>query len=217
MKIGDIYYDWKVIKFQNYGVICKCKCSKKQWIAKNKLIKGKSKCCRNCSNKLKSELNIKHGYGRRKNRPRIYGIWNLMLRRCYKEYDPSYNIYGARGIKVCESWHNFENFLTDMGNPPEDHFIDRIDPNGNYEPNNCRWIHKIDSPKNTRSCVYYEIDNKIMTQSDAAKYLNTTDDTLRKYRKLMGAQKAIEFIQKYPWAQRNKWLKKNHPYHIKEK
>jgi hypothetical protein len=63
-----------------------------------------------------------------------------MRKRCENPRNKSYPDYGGRGIKVCERWHTFENFLADMGERPSDqHEIDRIDNDGNYEPGNVRW------------------------------------------------------------------------------
>lgn len=67
--------------------------------------------------------------------------WRAMHSRCKDEGNASYPAYGGRGITVCERWESFENFLADMGERPSlDHSIDREDPDGNYEPGNCRWL-----------------------------------------------------------------------------
>lgn len=69
-----------------------------------------------------------------------YVVWNNMLQRCFNPRHPSYYAYGARGIAVCERWHSFENFFADVGvRPSPDLSIDRIDNDGDYEPNNVRW------------------------------------------------------------------------------
>lgn len=70
-----------------------------------------------------------------------YKSWASMRARCEQPSNASYPLYGGRGITVCEQWVSFENFLEDMGERPSlDHQIDRRDPDGNYEPSNCRWI-----------------------------------------------------------------------------
>lgn len=84
----------------------------------------------------------KHGHAR-ESRPKTptYLSWRAMLARCKPEH-VAYRYYGGRGITVCDRWtgeNGFENFLADMGERRADLSLDRIDPDGNYEPGNCRW------------------------------------------------------------------------------
>src|SRR5206468_3116504 len=80
-----------------------------------------------------------------------YNIWTSMLQRCRNPKVKKYRNYGGRGIKVCERWDKFENFLADMGEAPPGRSIDRYPNNdGSYSPDNCRWATLIEQRRNTR-------------------------------------------------------------------
>ena len=82
--------------------------------------------------------NLAHGHGG-KPPSREYRSWQAMHQRCSNPKASGYKRYGGRGIKVCKRWFRFEAFLADMGPRPPNTVIDRVDPDGNYEPRNCRW------------------------------------------------------------------------------
>jgi len=91
---------------------------------------------------------FKHG----KSDTLAFRSWTAMRSRCRDEGNGSYQYYGGRGITVCERWESFENFLADMGQrPSRDYVIDREDPDGNYEPGNCRWITKAENQARKRN------------------------------------------------------------------
>lgn len=86
---------------------------------------------------------------KKKRRSHEYFIWAQMKQRCLNKKHPKYKVYGAKGIKICPEWMDYDGFLSDMGyRPSEKHSIDRIDPEGNYEPSNCRWATTLEQGRN---------------------------------------------------------------------
>lgn len=82
-----------------------------------------------------------------------------MIERCYKENNKDYNMYGGRGVVVCDEWLNDKTKFFDWAinnDYREDLTIDRIDPNGNYEPDNCRWTDRKQQTRNRRNTKYIE-------------------------------------------------------------
>jgi hypothetical protein len=108
----------------------------------------------NCEKIRDSRINIVHGHCKRGQTTRTYSTWQGMKRRCHYVNDAEYHNYGGRGIKVCDRWLNsFDNFLADMGEKPLNLTLERIDVNGNYEPNNCKWATWTEQSFNKRNSL----------------------------------------------------------------
>jgi len=88
-----------------------------------------------------------------------------MLTRCTNPNFPGFYKHGGRGIRVCERWHSFENFLADMGERPSGKTLDRINNNGHYEPGNCRWATTAEQSVNTRQNHFLTFMGETMTLS----------------------------------------------------
>lgn len=150
--------------------ICQCDCGNTVSVRTTHLTRRETKSC---------------GCGRIKHRQyhhRLYHIWTGMMRRCYKESDRAYKDYGGRGIEVCDRWHDVINFISDMQPSfKEGLSIDRIDDNGNYSPDNCRWADRVQQARNTRRNVYVTYKGKRMLQKDFAGYIGIGCKTVTRY------------------------------------
>lgn len=148
---GQTFNHWKVLEMvDNLSsgaryYLCQCVCGKKSSIRGHSLTSGGSESCGCVSGKGVRHLMSK---------TRVYKTWTSMKHRCNNKDAVNYETYGGRGISVCERWNeSFEEFYKDMGDRPKNTSIDRIDPNGNYEPSNCRWADKTTQDENKRKSV----------------------------------------------------------------
>lgn len=110
---------------------------------------------------------------------KIYKIWTGMVSRCRIPSSTGYENYGGRGIKVCDRWLRFENFLIDMGEPATGQSIERIDGAGNYEPGNCKWASRKEQNRNQCDLVYVEFRGRCQCLSAWAEEVGSTFSTLK--------------------------------------
>lgn len=167
MEIGDKYGRLTCISKETNGkknnYLFKCECGNTKYIAAYNVRKGNTKSC-GCLSKERPH-HLTHGISH----TRLDKCYKSMISRCYRKTDDAYIDYGARGITVCEEWRldRTKFFAWALKNGYEEHLtIDRIDVNGNYEPNNCRWATYREQGNNKRNNVIIEYEGKRYTVAE---------------------------------------------------
>lgn len=177
--LREVYRDKK----SNVYVLCKCDCGAEKVVRLGSLKRGEIKSCGCYNKKVASERfkGNKFGFTHGFSKTRLYRIWLAMKHRCANPNSDRFDDYGGRGIKVCNEWfgsfevfrdwaiaHGYSDSLT----------IDRIDVNGDYTPENCRWITNDEQQNNRRNNHFVEYDGVRYTLAQLSRKLNVPDSTL---------------------------------------
>ena len=141
--------------------LCRCECGTERTVKELSLKSGKSQSCGCMHSDIMKEVGKRHAtHGMTDTR--LYRIYKHMLCRCNNTNDNRYELYGARGIKVCDEWNTFEKFAewALQNGYRDDLTIDRINNDGNYEPSNCRWVDIVVQANNKSSNRVYEYNGE---------------------------------------------------------
>jgi hypothetical protein len=199
--VGNVYHRLRVLDVVAVGVKalrlrCVCTCGT-EVLAKAHQLRSREKTSCGCWKKeVLAERTRTHGRANSRvsgYADRTYGIWQAMRDRCSNERRRDYSRYGARGIKVCERWQkSFEAFVKDMGSAPAGHTLDRVDNDGDYCPENCRWATRREQARNTAAAMRITYAGQQYCLSDMFELLNLSASTYYARRKKgMSVQQAL--------------------------
>lgn len=174
-------------KYNQVLWLCQCECGNTTTTITSNLIQGKTKSCGCFAIETRKKLHKTHGLCY----TRLNSIYRKMKQRCLCKTNPSYSSYGGRGITICNEWlddfMNFYNWAVVNGYTDK-LSIDRIDNNGNYEPNNCRWADYKTQARNTRHCHFVEYKGQKKPLSEWCEILK------------LNYPKILQRIQKLKWS-----------------
>ena len=158
--------------------LCKCDCGNETMVFSTSLVRGLSRSCGCLNREVTSDRFSTH----RLSKSRLHETWSGMKKRCYNSNSKSFAAYGGRGIEVCSEWRDdFQSFYNwAMSNGYADNLsIDRIDVNGNYCPENCRWVDKLTQANNCRTNHYLTFNSKTQSIAEWSRELGVSDSLIR--------------------------------------
>lgn len=189
-----------------YRWLCRCDCGAEKLVLEQSLrlaCRSESGGSRSCGCLVISRA-TRHGHNSGGQPSPEYQAWMAAEKRCTNPRNRSYAVYGGRGIRMCRRWSDsFEAFLSDMGPKPEPSLsLDRINPDGDYEPSNCRWASPKVQMRNRRCVRWYEFEGQHVLLGDIAEFFGITRDNARGWerrgilpaRRLVGAPRVPDSI-----------------------
>ncbi len=153
---------------------CQCDCGVVKPLLTSVLKSGSTKSCGCLKRECKPPVLLTHGLSRYSGMK----VWQGMIRRCTNSEAKDFPLYGGRGVKVCERWMDVRNFAEDMAEKPEGCSLDRIDPNGDYCPENCRWATPAEQGANKRSNRMIQHEGQVLHMSEWCRRLGVKPSTV---------------------------------------
>lgn len=156
-----------------WNCVCDCGLTCIKWMGN--LRNGNTKSCGHLRSVVTTKNKTTHAmYGAPE-----YKSWSGMLTRCENKNNHKFKDYGARGITVCDSWHEFQSFFNDMGKKPAGTSLGRIDNDGNYEPKNCEWQSATEQARNKRNTALFSYQGILATIPEHCDRLGLLASTVR--------------------------------------
>lgn len=167
---------------------CQCDCGNEKIVPTSYLTSGDTQSCGCLHHDIVSRQMTTHGYTKDHKKERLWGVWCSMKTRVNNPHASNYQYYGARGIKICDAWLDYANFrcwALDNGYDPDAPYgqctLDRIDPDGDYSPENCRWVNMNVQANNMRSNHLMEYNGEIHNMKEWSNILGINYSTFKKY------------------------------------
>lgn len=189
-KTKVIFGDWRIIDgpFINKAAqktewLCQCKCGVQRRVRMGNLKSGISTNCGCRRREILTRRNRLTTGGIWVENPKTAHTWDRMIRRCYDPKSKGFRNYGGRGITVCDRWKGVDglkHFIADMGTPFAAHSLGRINNDGGYSPENCRWETNEEQQSNKRTNVYGFIGTERMTAAQIGRRLGRHSSAVAK-------------------------------------
>ncbi|MDP4459875.1 hypothetical protein QUD39_01190 [Staphylococcus hyicus] len=181
---GYVFNDCKVIervesKNKRAVWLCECFCGNRFIESGTRIRNGSKKSCGCLRKKKTRERNTTHN----KSQTRLYRIWCNMKARCNNSNNPAFDRYGGRGIKICDEWNkSFDEFYkwAKISGYTNELTIERVDNDGNYEPDNCKWANYSIQGRNKRNNALSEYKGKLRTRAEIAELTGLSYGTIRR-------------------------------------
>ncbi len=157
------------------GYVMRCRCGREFTATKTHLTKHPEAACRSCGSRFGALRRV----GRKLSKHPLYKCWYGMMQRCENPKAQAYYNYGARGITVCERWHDFQCFADDMGSRPEGLTLERRENDAGYSPDNCYWATPKAQNNNTRANKRFTVNGVSRTLTEWAAQLGATRAAIR--------------------------------------
>jgi len=196
MFVGEVVNGCEVVELlpprnSRYYARFRCHCGKEFICNRAHMRSGHTQSCGCRHIQRVKEFNTLTKRKRGKASSGMYVVWTNMLKRCYRPTDTHFSSYGGRGIRVCDAWHDFAVFYQDMGEPPfPGASIDRIDNDGDYSPENCRWATASEQQRNRQKMTKYPFRGRMVLLCEIVEEFGLPFGLL--WNRVYGQKKTIE-------------------------